>query len=85
MTQHEKILNYIKKHGSITVRKIQESEFFGGLGINNGSARMSELDNKYHFNKETIYKTKKDGTTTHWKVYSFSKHSLEILKKERVE
>lgn len=76
-SQHQKILGYMKKHGSITVREIQTL-----LDVNNGSARMSELNKKYQFIKHRVDYTKDDGTPSHYLIYRFSDYSRKVLENE---
>ena len=61
----EKIIEYIRKHGSIT-----NAEAVHKLGIYRLSARIFEMKKDVHFTKHMEYGTKSDGTSTHWMVYS---------------
>ena len=70
MSQHSKIIDYIKRHGSITIAEIQTHPMYGGLGINNGSARMSELDKEYHFDKERVSFINSEGHKSSYIRYS---------------
>ena len=65
-TQRMKIIEYCKKHGSITIR-----DAFIKLNINSPSKRISEIRNsdKYVVNSIDESKTDEDGTITRWKRY----------------
>lgn len=65
-TQKAKIIDYCKKHGSITIR-----EAFTRLNINSPSKRISELRNSARYKVESVEESKTDenGNTTRWKRY----------------
>ena len=70
MSQHSKIIDFIKRNGCITIAQIQAHPMYGGLGINNGSARMSELDKEYHFKKERVSFINSEGHKSSYIRYS---------------
>lgn len=64
-TQKEKIIEHIKKHGSIT-----SFEAYMDLGITQLATRISELKEKgYEFETEWITKKNKDGAVVSFKKY----------------
>lgn len=68
-TQKEKILDYLKAHGAITVKEMTYD-----LGITRGAARIKELieDNGEPITRhdwKTVIRT--DGSTTEVKVYKY--------------
>ena len=65
-TQRMKIIEYCKKHGSITIR-----DAFIKLNINSPSKRISEIRNsgEYVVNSIDESKTDEDGKITRWKRY----------------
>ena len=66
MTQNEMILDYVKKHGSITTY-----ECYTNLFITRLSARIWDLKNKYgcNFREEWITKKNRYGKTVSFKKY----------------
>lgn len=70
MTQCEKILNYIKEHGSIDVRQAYK------LGIMRLASRISELRVAgYKIKSDTKKVKNRDGSSSYVSVYSFLKNS----------
>lgn len=66
MTQHEQILEYIAKHGSIT-----SAEAYEEYGILRLASRIGELKNKgYVFNTETLTGKNRFGKPTNYAKYS---------------
>lgn len=67
MSQHQQILEFIEKHGSIT-----PMEAFT-LGITKLATRISEMRNKkgVEFNIEMIHTTNKQGKSCRYARYSF--------------
>lgn len=66
MSQTERVHEYMKQHGSIT-----SMQAFADLGITRLAARISNLkDSGVGIRSKTVYKTRKDGTTCHYKEYS---------------
>ena len=65
-TQRMKIIEYCKKHGSITIR-----DAFIKLNINSPSKRISEMRNSDEYVVHSIdeSKTDEDGNITRWKRY----------------
>lgn len=64
-TQKEKIIEHIKKYGSIT-----SFEAYMDLGITQLATRISELKEKgYEFETEWITKKNKDGAVVSFKKY----------------
>ena len=67
MTQNERVIEYIKRFGSITT-----FEAFSELGITRLSARIFDLEAiGYSFNRETISKVNRMGDKV-----SFTRYSL---------
>ena len=64
-TNSERIIEYMRQHGSITSK-----EAVYDLGIFRLSARIHEIKKDHPIRKRTEYKTRPDGTTDHWTVYS---------------
>lgn len=70
MTQCEKILNYIKEHGSIDARQAYK------LGIMRLASRISDLRVAGYKIKTEMKKVKnRDGSSSHVAVYSLLKNS----------
>lgn len=70
MTQCEKILNYIKEHGSIDARQAYK------LGIMRLASRISDLRVAGYKIRTEMKKVKnKDGSSSHVAVYSLLKNS----------
>lgn len=66
MTQHEQILEYIEKFGSIT-----PMEAFSDLFITKLATRISEMRKRgWEFDIETIHTTTRLGKKTHYCRYS---------------
>lgn len=67
MNQCEKIIDYIKRYGSITTY-----EAFTDLGITRLSGRIHDLTQKgYDFNRESITTKNRDGEPVTYTKYSF--------------
>lgn len=67
MTQCEKIIDYIKRYGSITTW-----DAFRDLGITRLSGRIHDLTQKgYDFNRESITTKNRDGESVTFTKYSF--------------
>jgi len=64
-TNNERIIEYMREHGSITARAAVYD-----LGILRLAARIHEIKRDTPIRKRTEYKTRPDGTTVHWTVYS---------------
>lgn len=73
MTQHQKIINYIEKHGSIT-----PMDAFP-LGITKLSTRVSEMRRKkgMEFKIEIIQGKNQDGESMRYARYSFPENDSE--------
>lgn len=70
MTQCEKILNYIKEHGSIDARQAYK------LGIMRLASRISDLRVAgYKIKSDTKKVKNRDGSSSYVSVYSFLKKS----------
>lgn len=70
MSQKEKILNYLRQHGEITVK-----ECIYELGVTQGATRIKELieeDNEPIRRQKWREVTKKDGTKTNVRVYEWA-------------
>ncbi|MGN0533010.1 MAG: helix-turn-helix domain-containing protein [Eubacterium sp.] len=66
MTQHEAIIRYIDKYGSIT-----PMEAFADLGIAKLATRISEMKKDgYEFHTETVQTKTRLGKKTHYSRYS---------------
>lgn len=66
MTQHERIIDYIKEFGSIT-----PMEAFSDLGITKLSTRISEMAKAgIHFEKEIVETQNRYGQKCHYMRYS---------------
>lgn len=65
LSQCERIINYIKEHGSITVRQAEVE-----LDINSPNRRLADLRDKgYSFNETWEEKKNSFGETVRYKVY----------------
>lgn len=64
-TNNERIIEYMKAHGSITNR-----DAVYDLGIFRLSARIFEIKNMMPIMTRMESRTRPDGTTVHWAVYS---------------
>lgn len=70
ITQCEKVLNYMKDHGSITSRQAYH------LGIMRLASRISELKTAgYKIKSESVKVKNRDGSSTYIAKYSFLKNS----------
>lgn len=75
MTQCEKILAYLDKHGSITTM-----EGMSKLRIANFTARISDLRKAgVELTKETVIKKNKDGDTVRFARYRRKENGTEII------
>lgn len=78
MSQCEKVVAYIKKHGSIT-----SWQAFEDLGITRLSGRIHDLTQKgYDFNRESITTKNRDGEPVTYTKYSFKAKEREDKKDE---
>lgn len=78
MTQCEKVVAYIDKHGSITTWQA-----FTDLGITRLSGRIHDLTQKgYDFDRESITTKNRDGESVTYTRYSFKKEEREDNKDE---
>ena len=69
MTQCERIIDYINKHGSITTM-----EAFNDLGITRLASRIHDLrDDGYQIKRETIRGKNRYGEPVHYMRYSLEK------------
>ena len=69
MTQSERVLDYMKQFGSITTK-----EAFADLSITRLSARIWDLKRDgVQIIKHREYAKRRDGSATHWDVYSLKK------------
>ena len=64
-TNNQRIIEYMKAHGSITARAAVYD-----LGIFRLASRIHEIKKDHPIRKRTEYHTRPDGTTVHWTVYS---------------
>ena len=72
MTQSEKIINYMKTHGSITARQAYH------MGIMRLASRISDLKREGHkITSETIKVKNRDGSSSYVSKYSLLK-TLEV-------
>lgn len=70
MTQSEKIINYMKTHGSITARQAYH------MGIMRLASRISDLKREGHkITSETIKVKNRDGSSSYVSKYSLLKTS----------
>ena len=73
MTQHQKVLNYIEKHGSIT-----PFEAFRDLGITKLATRISEMRKKgMEFKIEIVQGKNRDEEPVRYARYSFKENDSE--------
>ena len=78
MTQREKIIDYIKRYGSITTY-----EAFKDLGITRLSSRIHDLVLKgYDFNRQSVTTKNRDGESVTYTKYSFKEEEREDKKDE---
>lgn len=65
MTQCERIIDYIKRYGSITTK-----EAFNDLGCTRLASRINDLKNQgYKFNTEMTFSKNRFGEKVHYKKY----------------
>lgn len=70
MTQSEKIINYMKTHGSITARQAYQ------MGIMRLASRISDLKREGHkITSETVKVKNRDGSSSYVSKYSLLKTS----------
>lgn len=70
MTQSEKIINYMKTHGSITARQAYH------MGIMRLASRISDLKREGHkITSETVKVKNRDGSSSYVSKYSLLKTS----------
>ena len=80
MTQHQKVLNYIEKHGSIT-----PFEAFRDLGITKLATRISEMRKRgKEFKIEMVQGKNRDEEPVRYAKYSFPESDNEASKETQV-
>ena len=80
MTQHQKVLNYIEKHGSIT-----PFEAFRDLGITKLATRISEMRKRgKEFKIEMVQGKNRDEEPVRYAKYSFPESDKEASKETQV-
>ena len=71
-TNNERIIEYMRTHGSITSR-----DAIYDLGIFRLSARIFEIRKMMPIMKRMESRTRPDGTTVHWAIYSIREENEE--------